>query len=237
MTLKPALLAAALVTALTLTACRNEAASDASPAASDPAVDATATDTAAPLQTAPDAAAEPTAEDAAALEKQRAIDRALAEQVLLEDPNGQWATAARASSTYATLIKSDTNDRTPEAATGAPDAQSTGYESLGWQPEKDSAGIEWLELDYANPVHATAVRVRQINAPGAIIRIELIDEAGARHTVWQGRDDTAYESNQIGWLERTFDRTDYKAKGVRLTLATNAVSGHESIDAVQLVGG
>lgn len=237
MTSKPTALILALAIALSLGACRDAAAPDETaadaPAPTPETVDANAE----PLRTAPEPAPEPTAEALAAERKQRAIDRALAEQVLLEDPNGQWATAARASSTYATLIKSDRIDRKPEAATGAPDAQSTGYDSLGWQPEKSEAGIEWLELDYANPVHATAVRVRQINAPGAVIRIELIDEAGARHTVWQGRDDTAYESNQIGWLERTFDRTDYRARGVRLTLATNAVSGHESIDAVQLVGG
>ena len=123
------------------------------------------------------------------------------------------------------------------ARTGKPDAQDAAYPELGWRAEKDGAGIEWLELGYGTPVHATAVRVRQIYGPGAIIKVELIDEAGARRTVWQGRDDTAYEPNQVAWFVRTFDRTETKVRGVRLTLATNAVSTHESIDAVQLVGG
>lgn len=238
MTLKPCLLTAALAAALTLSACRKEAPAEA-PQADAAAPTAEIAPAAVPAtETATETKPEPTAEELSAQHKQKAIDRALAEQQLLEDPNGQWATGARASSTYATLITaSPANERRPEAATGVPDAQTTGYDSLGWQPEKDGAGIEWLELDFANPVHATALRVRQIDSPGAIIKIELIDESGARHTVWQGRDDTAYESDQIGWMIRTFDRTDYKVKGARLTLATNAVSGHESIDAVQLVGG
>jgi hypothetical protein len=236
MTLMPRLLTAALAAALVLTACQKVAGDDA-PAADAASGTKAATPDATPESTPPAAGAEPTAAELEALEKQKAIDRVLAEQQLLEDPNGQWPTMAQASSTYATLISVDVPDRKPESATGAPDAQSTGYESLGWQPEKDGAGIEWLELGYATPINATAVRVRQITAPGAVIKIELIDETGARHTVWQGRDDTAYESGQIGWMLRTFERTEYKAQGVRLTLATNAVQGHESIDAVQLVGG
>lgn len=237
MTLDTRLLTAALAAALTLTACQKDAANESAVDPVTPAVDAPAATPESVEPVAAAAAVEPSAEELEAQIKQKAIDRALAEQQLLEDPNGQWATSAQASSTYATLISVDVPDRKPESATGAPDAQSTGYESLGWQPEKDGAGIEWLELGYAKPVNATAVRVRQIKAPGAVIKIELIDEAGARHTVWQGRDDTAYESGQIGWLTRTFEPTQYKAKGVRLTLATNAVDGHESIDAVQLVGG
>jgi hypothetical protein len=35
---------------------------------------------------------------------------------------------------------------------------------------------------------------------------------------------------------RTFDKTAFKAKGVRVTLANNVEHGHKSIDAVQLVG-
>lgn len=229
--LPPAALAAALAAALLAAACQKAPADDAStvpPSNAVALIDA-------PAPAAP--AAEPTAEALDAIEKQKAIDRALAEQQLLEDANGQWATAARASSTYATVISPDSTDYQPAAATGAPDAQNSGYASLGWQPEKDGAGIEWLELDFATPVSAREVRVRQIAAPGAVIKIELIDDTGTRHTVWQGRDDTAYESGQIGWLLRTFEPTAYKARGVRLTLATNAVDGHESIDAVQLVGG
>ena len=72
--------------------------------------------------------------------------------------------------------------------------------------------------------------------PGAISKIELIDEAGAPHTVWQGLDETAYPKNTIGWFVREFPRTDYLVKQVRVSLLNNRVWGYNEIDAVQLVG-
>jgi len=226
------LLTAAILATLALSACKkhDEAA---------PAAEASAPAAAAPAATpAPAPAAEAPADDSEAAQKQKAIDRALAEQTLMQDPKGQWATTASASSEYKTLISpgSESTERSAMAATGAPDAETPSREEMGWEPEKADAGIEWLELGYAKPVNATEVRIRQIDTPGSIIKIELIDEAGAKHTVWQGRDDTAYEANEFNWLKKSFDKTAFKAKGVRLTLATNAVQGHESIDAVQLIG-
>ncbi|MGH8315862.1 MAG: hypothetical protein ACRETU_12015, partial [Steroidobacterales bacterium] len=72
--------------------------------------------------------------------------------------------------------------------------------------------------------------------PGAIIKIELIDEGTGKHTLWAGIDDTKYENNKITWLNRTFEKTSYRVAGAKITLATNAVPGWNEIDAVQIVG-
>jgi len=226
------LLTAAIVATLALSACKKH--DEAAPAAEAPAP-AAAEPAATP---APAPAAEAPADDSEAQSRQKDIDRALAEQTLLQDPKGQWATTATSSSQYKTQIDPDgeSTDRGAGAATGAPDAEKPSNDEKGWEPEKADAGIEWLELGYAKPVNATEVRIRQIQTPGSIIKIELIDDAGAKHTVWEGRDDTQYEANEFNWLKKTFEKTGYKAKGVRLTLATNVEPGHESIDAVQLIG-
>ena len=81
-------------------------------------------------------------------------------------------------------------------------------------------------------MHATAVRVRESFGSGAVIRIELFDEAGGAHLVWGGNDPTT----GLNYLMVNFPKTDFKTGRVKLTLATNVVPGWNEIDAVQLVG-
>ncbi|PPE73354.1 hypothetical protein C3942_13875 [Solimonas fluminis] len=201
------------------------------------------TSAAAPAAEAPAAAApaasDPAQEEAArqAADKKAAIERALQEQSIVEDAKGQWAVSATASSTYSYEKAPDaTLEYTAMKATGKPDVESYGDSGSAWTSEKADAGIEWLELGFATPVNATGLRIRQSYYPGAIIKIELIDEAGSKHAVWEGSDDTAYPPSTTSWFVRSFEKTDYKAKGARITLATNAVPGWNEIDAVQLVG-
>jgi len=222
-----------LLSALSLSACK-KAEPEAAPAPAEAAAPAAE----APAQTErePATPAEPTEAERLAAEKQAKIQRALDNQKILDDADGQWASSATASTTYATLIKNDQHHYEAVAATGVPDSENTSSTDVAWAPEKANAGIEWLELGYDKPVNATEVRVRQVSGPGAIIKVELLDEAGARHVAWEGSDTDTYEPNEINWFVRSFQATPYKAKGVRLTLATNAIDNRPGIDAVQLVG-
>jgi hypothetical protein len=222
-----------LLSALSLCACK-KADPEAAPAPAEAATPA-AEPSASP-DNAPTTPAEPTEEQRLAADKQAKIQRALDNQKILDDADGQWATSATSSSTYATLIKNDQHHYEAVAATGVPDAENTSSDEVAWAPEKANAGIEWLELGYDKPVNATEVRVRQVTGPGAIIKIELLDQTGAKHVVWEGSDGDKYAPNEINWLVRGFEATPYQAKGVRLTLATNAIDNRPAIDAVQLVG-
>lgn len=231
-------LTASLVLAMTLSACgkKEEAAPapEAAPPAAQTALPAPAPEAPAPAP-AP-AATEPTS-DPAADAKAAAIAAALAEEALVSDPRGQWAASATASSTYGgDKSPSSTTAYSPSRATGAPDVERYGDNGSSWAPETADKGIEWLEVTFAKPVHATEIRIRQNNAPGAIIKIELIDEGGARHAIWEGVDDEKYAPSTVGWLRKTFEKTPYAAAGARLTLATNAVPDWNEIDAVQLLG-
>ncbi|MGH8445748.1 MAG: hypothetical protein ACREVL_10805 [Solimonas sp.] len=196
-------------------------------------------DSAAPAATASapaasDAAAQPVADEAAL--KKKAVDMALAEERIVSDARGQWATAATASSTYAyEKAATATVPYAPMQATGKPNVESYGDDGNSWASEKSDAGIEWLQVDFAQPVSATELRIRQNCEPGAIIKLELIDEQGGRHTVWEGVDEEKYPASTIAWFVRSFEATPYKAKGARITLASNAVHGWNEIDAVQLI--
>jgi hypothetical protein len=79
------------------------------------------------------------------------------------------------------------------------------------------------------------VRVVQNFNPGAIMRIEVIDEAGAATKVWSRPDVTAYAKNEIGTLVARFPVTEKPIGRVKLVVDAKVVAGFNEIDAVQLV--
>lgn len=162
--------------------------------------------------------------------KRAQIEWALKQDEIKNDPNAQWATQAKASSAY-----NDAKGNAPYAAgqaTGPATIEGYGNNAAAWVPKTPDAGIEWLDLQYAKPVFATAVRVRENYGSGAVIKVELFDEKGAPHTVWTGTDAT----KDLNYLAVEFPKTAFKTARVKLTLATNIVAGANEIDAVQLVG-
>jgi len=198
------------------------------PAASTNAAPATK----APAATAP-AATSSSADAAASAEttaKMAAAEWAIKQDEIKRDSNGQWAIQATASSAY--------NDAQGAAgfsanqATGAPNVEKYGDNDAAWTAKTPDGGIEWLDLKYPKPVHATEVRVRESNASGAVIKIEFYDEQGVAHAVWQGNDPTT----ELNYLMVKFPKTSFKTDRVKVTLATNVVPGWNEIDAVQLVG-
>lgn len=212
-----------------LTACQKK---------QEPTVDAASTSSeapAGPTEGAGVAAAVPVEVDPEVARRKAAMEFALAEQKIADDPLGQWAVTARASSTFA----SGTDEKQgyqPWQATGAPNVTSYSDSSESWASKESDKGIEWLEVGFAKPVHATELRIRQSNAPGAIIKVELIDDKDGRHGIFSGVDETSYPPQTITWFNARTEKTDYLVKGAVITLATNAVGGWNEIDAVQLVG-
>lgn len=231
-------LVGSLTIVLTLSACAKKEEQAAAPAAeTPPAAAAPQPAPAAPAEATPTAAPPSAVPDTGNDEKAAAIQQALAEEEIVSDPRGQWAVSASASSTYS-------GDKAPESksgyapamATGAPNVERYGDNGNSWASETADRGIEWLEVKFDKPVHATELRIRQSYFPGAIIKLELIDDSGARHAVWQGVDSQQYAPNTITWFKTSIEKTPYVATGARITLATNAVSGWNEIDAVQLLG-
>ena len=169
-------------------------------------------------------------------EKEMKVKEALNEEKILNDPNGEWASDADASSTYSTNPKDKETGWSPYKMVGKPDVDKYGDNGNAWASKNPNKGIEWVKLTFPKAVNATGIRIRQSYNPGAVIKIELIDDKGKNHTVWSGVDDTKYETGKIKYFSTNFDKTDYKTKTVKITLATNSVSGWNEIDAVQLVG-
>jgi hypothetical protein len=199
------------------------------------ASDASTAAPAGPTESAGTAATTPAEVDPEIARRKAAMEFALAEQKIADEPLGQWAVTAKASSTFA----SGTDEKQgyqPWQATGSPNVTSYSDSAESWASKDPDKGVEWLEVGFAKAVHATELRIRQSNAPGAIIEVELVDDKGGRHGIFSGVDETSYPPQTISWFNARTEKTDYLVKGAVITLATNAVGGWNEIDAVQLVG-
>ncbi len=138
----------------------------------------------------------------------------------------QWATAATASSEYGQPMWSAAR------ATGAPEVERCADDPRAWASAY-GRGLEWLELEYEEPVYATEVRIYQNLGRGAIARVKLRDEAGGEHLVWEGTD-----TGEVcpGVLSVSFPRTEYLVFSVRVEVDESRTGFWNQIDAVELIG-
>src|SRR3954471_20942890 len=101
---------------------------------------------------APAPAAEPTEADRERANKQAALDYATMEDTFLNDPKGQWAREAKASSVFG---DSDTNGPSDVNAAqnlvGKPDGRE-------WTNNQQDMGFDSIEATFEKPVNATEVR-------------------------------------------------------------------------------
>lgn len=155
---------------------------------------------------------------------------ALKQDEIKNDPKGQWAIQATASSTYNDAKGADS--WSANQATGAPNVDKYADDGHAWTSKTADGGIEWLDLTFPKAVHAEEVRVRESCGSGAVIKVEIFDEQGGPHTVWAGNDPTT----DLNYLTVKIPKTAFKTDRVKVTLATNVVAGWNEIDAVQLVG-
>ncbi|MBU0480932.1 MAG: hypothetical protein KKG47_07510 [Proteobacteria bacterium] len=146
------------------------------------------------------------------------------------DPRGQWASTASASSEYGT-------DRyNALQATGAPNVATYSDNPNAWCHSGANSKLEWLEVGFAQPVHATELRVRQSYTPGTIAKIEALAADGRVQVLWEGVDPNNYPPGQIAWFALRFPATPFPVHRVKLTLNTSLTSGWKQIDVVQIVG-
>ncbi|MGV7211138.1 hypothetical protein ACLB1G_25160 [Oxalobacteraceae bacterium A2-2] len=217
--------AAILVSAALLTACHKKEKAEEAQAAATPAP------AAAPAPAAPPA--EPSADQQERENKQKLLDYGVMEDKYINDPRGQWATEATASSVFGDENgRKPSENNLPKSATGAPDGNE-------WTNNNIDKGFDWLQLGYAKPVNATEVRVviPDDKGPEAVNKIELQDTDGKWNTVWEGLSDVKRDTRGgRTWFVKTFEKTVYKAKAVKITFANNVQHTYKEVDAVQLVG-
>ncbi len=144
----------------------------------------------------------------------------------LADPTSfaQFASIVTASSEWTST------DYSAMQAAGPPEhAGECAEVPTNWSPSTDVTDPEWLELQYAAPVRATAVSVfEQVEAP-FVTAVELRGVDDALRTVWSQTDATACGAT----LDVSFPLRPYFADTV---VVRTAAANFEEIDAVRLVG-
>jgi hypothetical protein len=156
--------------------------------------------------------------------KKSKLDYGIMEDGYLNDAKGQWASSARASSTFKGVKITN--------ATGKPDSET-------WTNDNQEQGMDWIEFGFDKPVAATEARLAVDNGNGveALIRLELQDTDGKWHTVWDGISDVKPDHRgRRTWFVKTFEKTPYKVKATKYTIANNLFHGYKEIDAAQLIG-
>ena len=150
------------------------------------------------------------------------------------DTGAQWALSAKASSTYG-----EVGDAKPISMMDSRAWKATGpVDGNTWCNNSENSGVDWLELGFERPVYTDEVRVVLHGKASveSITRLDVIEENGQYHTIWEGPSDVRQdERGNRTWFVRKFEKTPYKVTGVKLTFANRASSGYKEVDAVQLV--
>jgi hypothetical protein len=120
-------------------------------------------------------------------------------------------------------------------ALGPLDTYGYGDIVTAWTPFLQNGTQEFLQLDYATPVYAQGVVIRETWGNGFVTRVDLIDTENSSHTVWTGTD-SSLPTSSVNFL-LLFPKTPYIVKGVQVTINTNHNPyTWEEIDAVCLLG-
>jgi hypothetical protein len=143
----------------------------------------------------------------------------------------QWASSATASSSYTQFGE----DRwSPDQTTGEPDTAECGDYDTAWASET-STGEDWLEVTFDTPVDPTEINIYETYNPSAVVKVEVRDENGEYHTVWEGEPELM---DECPYVNNFYSESGLgvKADTVRITLDQSVNPGWNEIDAVQLIG-
>lgn len=144
------------------------------------------------------------------------------------DIGAQWATAAEASSQFGD------DGYAPAQATGAPTVGIASDNPLAWASEAPDGGEETLTLSFEHAVMPTGIRIYESFNPGAVVRVEVLDDDSEEWVVlWEGQELT---NETLRVFSPVLEQEDLRTAQVRLTLDTASVPGWNEIDAVQLLG-
>ena len=152
----------------------------------------------------------------------------LAEPVIVEPPQTQWASLVRDFST-----EYSTSSWSAHQALGAPDVYPRSGDIEGaWASREPDAKSEFLELGFDRPMRMRALEIYETFNPGAITSVELITEQGTR--IVEPRREFARSG---GAARSTFGTacTAERIVAVRISVASGNVPGCNEIDAVGML--
>ncbi len=141
----------------------------------------------------------------------------------------QWAITASASSEYGS------GDWSAKQLVGQPNVHPNyGDSRYAWTTASMNDGLQWVELGFSEAVYIDYVEIYETFNPGAVVKVELVDEAGGSHLIWEGTGGLAATTARVFSIKNGI--VTVPCKRVRITLDTDAVGGWNEIDAVSITG-
>jgi len=144
----------------------------------------------------------------------------------------QWGFAVIEASSHPTTTAGE-----PTRIIGPPSSdcepENFNFLDASWRTLEPDAGMEWIEIRFAQPVHAFAVEVYETLNPGAVVAVSVRNEEGGWQSVWAGEDPMR---ECPGVLQVQFTSLPFSTGEVRIELDTSLIPGWNQIDAVKLSG-
>lgn len=108
-----------------------------------------------------------------------------------------------------------------------------GNTACAWSPasSENANAPDWIHVGYETPAQVQQVVIAENVNAGSVVRVELIDDAGQQHVVF---DEPAPAPLPVNgrWNYIFMDRTPYKVASIKVTLNTMHVKGYEQLDAI-----
>jgi hypothetical protein len=120
----------------------------------------------------------------------------------------------------------------PEQVVGAPNTDRGGDIVTAWASAQPDGGVEWLHVNYDQPVDIAEVRIRETYNPGAISKITAMLPNGREVTIWEGEEPQAEAPVDTSFA----GTTRVQANSVKVYMDTRRVPGWNEIDAIELIG-
>jgi hypothetical protein len=139
----------------------------------------------------------------------------------------QWASTASASSEYSSPGWS------ARQATGAPDTDYCEDRETAWA-SLEGDGVDWLEVGFETAVYPTRIFIYETHSPGFIVQVDVKDEAGDYHKVWEGLAAPVQECPRALLVD--IEEMDRRVVAVRIQLYQRTYGNWNEIDAVRLIG-
>ncbi len=141
----------------------------------------------------------------------------------------QWAITASASSEYGSINWS------AQQLLGQPNVYPNyGDSGYAWASAEMNSGRQWVELGFLEAVYVEHVDIYETFNPGAIVNVELVDTKGNSHLIWEAEGGPAATAARVLSVRNV--SATVPAKGVRITVDTDSVSGWNELDAVSITG-
>ncbi|HRP01618.1 MAG TPA: OmpA family protein [Candidatus Kapabacteria bacterium] len=142
--------------------------------------------------------------------------------------NVQWAKKVIAFSSQASNLENSANQ-----ILGKPNIMpGYGNSDCAWMPQYPSRKVEWIKVQFNNPIYIKQVAVNENYNSGAIVKITVYDSLGNGYAIYNSNTPEKVKSKD---MLRVFpDGLDFRSNHIRIDINTALFTDYYQIDAIAI---